>query len=204
MDKLEIAQMLEPYSARICKCISQGHYNGRKCHEQFLHLFTKRTIASITRDHIWDQIRKEFVSEESVKIRELKNSLCLLEISGIPLRIFLRFKKLNARLLSCNIPTQQVASFLGQRPLRQLTLLPCVHLNAGYLANESSTDIEVFITKPHGSRSNAWVMRICENHQRQPVIQLPLSRTEKPRAWKPKTGSAQAKKGADNEGPSND
>jgi hypothetical protein len=196
MDRLDVMKNLRPFQARIHNCISRGFHDARKHHELFLHIFTKRTISSITRDYIWDYIRKEFTTEETVKFREQQNGLCLLIINDV---VFLRFKKLNTRKCSSNIPTLQ-ATLYERQQLLMFEPRPCAHLNAGYIANETWTNLEVYITEPNGKRSNAWVMKIYEDEQRQSVIELPVSRTEKPRRFKPKTGTGQEQKGADNEG----
>jgi hypothetical protein len=191
MDRDEVGIILNPFLPRLIDCLLNGCQDYLGQYSAFTHIHTKGTRASITRDHIRDWIRRSFATEKSTRIVEKRNGLFLLEVEQ---RLLLRFKKLNSRKCSANVPTGQTKRFYRQQPL--FPGLWRTNLNAGYIANETWTEFEFYITEPSGSRSNAWVMKIQEYPECKPIVDITPARKEKPKRVKAKTAS---EKGANDE-----
>ncbi len=199
MDKSDVMRGLEPFLARIHDCIVRGFHGARINNEHQLHIFTKRTLANARRDYIWNYIRSEFTGDEAARIHERKNGLCLLEIADT----FIRLKKLNSHKCSSNIPTIQSNKFVYQQ-LLMFSPHPITNLNAGWIVNEAGTDIEIYITKPSGKRSNAWAVKILQDSRLQSIIEFPVPDTGGAKPWKPKTDLGRKTKGGEDEGSSDD
>jgi hypothetical protein len=195
MGKDEILAILEKHLTTIQDCISKGCHKYLEKHLDSLHIYSKITRASITRDYILDFIRKAFSNKDGVRIIEKRNGLILLEIGK---RILLRFKKLNSMKCASNIPTNQSMAFY-----RQLPMFPArqhKNLNAGYVANETWTNFEFYITEPNGRRSNAWILNMKAEHNSKPSVSISSPNRLKPIRVKAKTASDKKSKGAENEG----
>lgn len=73
----------------------------------------------------------------------------------------IRFKKLNERMRSSNIPTNQAVLFNHQELQPELpNMPPLANITLGYTFNSTRTSAEaVFLTMPHGDR-NIWTWRL--------------------------------------------
>jgi len=194
MDQCKITAIVDPFIPKLLDCLQGGCQDYLKHYRDFLHIHTKRTRASITRDHIKDRIRRNFATDKSARIIEKRDGLFLLELAK---QVLLRFKKLNSRKCSSNIPTTQAKGFY-----RQLPMIEGQHrtnLNAGYIANETWTGFEFYITEPSGSRSNAWVMAIHKEPLSQSIFDITPVKIQKPKRITAKTVFKKKPKGADNE-----
>lgn len=169
MEKTEIMPIIEPYRSRIRESVSRGWHAYQTLYKDHLHKYSPITRANLIRDHVVDCVRTEFQGEDCARIIERPNGLFLLEIER---RVFVRFKKLNSKKFSSNIPTKQAHAFLRQLPIPGFGK-DRVNLNAGYTPNESWTEIDgIFITHPSGLRRIAWFIDIGEEILMQPVIDI--------------------------------
>jgi hypothetical protein len=138
--------------------------------DQALHLYRMRTgtQANLLRDYIVEKIRAEFPDGEDGISHHNRRGLFLLNIKN---RYCLRFKKLDRRLRTRNIPTQMTLDFLLQRPLELFPeLAPVTHLNVGYKPGVTLSESTVWITCPNGEVL-AWTWGLSEGAE---TIQIPM------------------------------
>lgn len=156
ISKEAASNILEPYLARIKKCILDavnGYYTGSD-YLKVRHKHSPRTSASLCHDHITDSILCEFENESGVHVSK-KRGIFTLTVKGI---VVLRFKKFNNNLLSSGISTRQMQAFNLQDTfqLEMDNLVPNGLLHVGYVMNALGTGVkEVHITYRYGN-VNIW------------------------------------------------
>jgi len=169
MEKVDVMEMVNPYLVRLKKCISLGWSDYWDLYRAVLHEHSKIARAVLIRDHIVGRVRREFDSDNSVRILEKKNGLFLLEICK---KVLVRFKKFDSKKLSSNIPTKQSSMFL-----RQLTIpgfgKDRINLNAGYTPTYDWASIDgIFITHPNGINRISWFVDLGEMVPVQSVVEI--------------------------------
>jgi hypothetical protein len=174
---LDQAQLdLQPYIDRLRRCVEDAIKTFLADQAAHLHLMRVGTQANVLRDYIVANIRAEFPEDEAGVSHSTRNQLFLLNIQN---RYFLRFKKLDRRLRTRNIPTQLSLDYLLQRPLVLFpTLEPATHLNVGYQPGMTLASSSFWITCPDGDVLD-WKLSLTE-----PVEPTPLrvlSPTPKPK-----------------------
>ena len=149
---------LEPYVERLIRCLRAGITKFQADHGGMLYKIQLGTQAGLVRDYIVEEIKQEFDGEPGVSHRTFRN-LFLLNIQN---RYFLRFKKLDRRLRTRNVPTQLSLDFLLQQPLSLPGMPdPATHLNVGYQPGLTISTSTLWITCPDGNTLE-WKWEITE------------------------------------------
>jgi hypothetical protein len=116
---------------------------------------TTRTRRSIVHDHIVDQAMQLFGGRIGVECMFVQKLFVVSFNNGIAIR----FKKLDEKLRSSNIPTQQSIDFVEQSELPEIG--SAYFLQAGYQLNSFESEISgIYLTCPSGSSSNFWDYKI--------------------------------------------
>ena len=188
----EIAEVdLRPYLSILRECISAGWAGWDRFGEiaPTLRLpLGKRSRASYIYDHIVAAATKRFASIPRVRIADNRGFLELL-VGG---RYVIRFKKLNRRRLSSNIPTrQQIEWFSVQLELPGMPA-DAVRLIVGYQVNLLGTEIaDILVTRPLGGKV-AWAFSISDAGDITNVVPFPTEvgepKSARPRSTMPKKG----------------
>ena len=148
--------ILAPYIDTLESCVTSGVGEYNDFYASQRHVHSPHSRAMLIRDHIVNQVRKNFDGLEGVKIVK-KNGLFLLSIHN---QLFLRFKKMNGRMLTRNLPTRQSCRFSEQLSFEGF-YTSITNLNVGYIPNDVWTrPSKVIITCPDGIKSNKWYMDI--------------------------------------------
>jgi hypothetical protein len=165
---LDQAQVdLEPYIARLRRCVKDGISQFQADYGPRLYKIQLGTQAGLVRDYIVEEIKTEFDGEAGVSYSTTRN-LFLLNVGN---RYFLRFKKLDRRLRTRNIPTQLSLDFLLQQPLSLPGMPdPATHLNVGYKPGLTLATSTVWVTCPDGPALE-WQWEISEKGE---PIQFPI------------------------------
>ena len=175
MDKAEALEILDPYLERIKKCVENGFNAYYVDYKSFLYRHSAISRACLIRDSILDLVRREFSDEPGIRLVETKNQLVVLEIKRT---LLVRFKKLNARRCSSNIPTTQAIGYLRQTNIWGLP--ECVNLNAGYIPNREWTEISgIYVAKPIGVKINSWAIPLHDQPGYQPLLLVTPLKEEK-------------------------
>lgn len=117
---------------------------------------TSLTKANLIRDYAVSAFSER--TAKNKRVRKLLSRNLLVFIVDNKYR--LRFKKLNSRLVSSNIRTSQAIKFESQDWDLFGPQERSLNLNVGYLLNESSTDLAVYLTCPLSYRNIAWAARL--------------------------------------------
>jgi hypothetical protein len=153
----EAVELLEPYLQRIYECISSAV-------QEFLqkHIgsgpFGRTTHAGMIRDLIVARAKKTLGDDPEVRFLAIRGQLLFI----IRNRVRLRFKKLDSRLRSRNVMTDQARSFLRQEQGSLPGLEdPGVNLQAGYRwTNDARTAFDVHVTCPSDVDSLQWYLKV--------------------------------------------
>jgi len=151
-------RLLGPHLSTLKSCVDAGIEKFNVDHGSNRHYLSPHSRANIIRDLIIYHVRIAFESKDGVTIME-RGRLFLLNIGG---EVLLRFKKMNERMLTSNIPTQQAQNFSRQQ-LSFGFLHPLTSINVGYIPNDVYTRPQrVIIACPSDMSSNHWYMDITE------------------------------------------
>jgi hypothetical protein len=163
---------LEPYVRRLRECVRTAIGTFQADFGPRLYKMALGTQASLIRDYIVDEIKREFDGEPGVS-HKTSHGLFLLNIDN---RYLLRFKKFDRRLRTRNIPTQLSLDFLLQQPL-SLPGMPdaATHLNVGYKPGMTLATSTIWITRPDGGMLD-WSWEITE-----PAQPIPFPAEDSPR-----------------------
>ncbi len=174
-------QELVPYRDRIVACLRSAITDFLRESGPQLAFIRKGTQANLLRDYIVRNIRAEFPDGIDGIRHSERHGLFLLQIGH---HYALRFKKLDRRLRSRNIPTQLSLDFLLQQPLTLFPELDAVtHLNVGYQHGLTLATSTYWITCPNGDRLE-WKFSISPE-----LVELPVQREERA----PRLATARAK-----------
>jgi hypothetical protein len=167
--KSSAEQILGPYLKRFRDCIVLAFQRYKSDYQANALVHTARSRASVIHDHMVAFAREFFGADEEIRIFD-RRGLSLINVKN---SLLLRFKKLDAKKHSRNIPTQQ--SFLFRAQL-ELPGIPAelTHLEAGYVLNELQTGLDgVYITCPNGNRLE-WFIDLT-SLARANVVSIPRS-----------------------------
>jgi hypothetical protein len=89
--------------------------------------------------------------------------------------VIIRFKKLDKKFNTHNIPTQQSMEFNNQ--IRLFEPSPSVNLNAGYQL--VGLDVKAYITYPVDTKNNSWIWELTFVPAK-PVLEMPPKKTPAP------------------------
>ena len=169
-------RLLAPHLSTLKTCVDAGVEKFNVDQGANRHYISPHSRANLIRDLIIYQVRKAFEGKDGVTIIE-KGRLFLLNIGG---KVSLRFKKMNNRMLTSNIPTQQAQNFSRQQLSFDGFLQPSTNVNVGYIPNDVWTRPErVIIACPSGMSSNHWYMDITQEGEMQIAPVHPIEkRTE--------------------------
>jgi hypothetical protein len=144
-------KILGPFLQRLAQCIAQAWRDLEQIPAMIRADMSPRSRAAMVNDRIVVHARREFERDPSVAFTRGRGGLFLLAIRG---SFLLRFKKLDAKLRSRNIPTTQASLFEQQHSLELPGMPPAMtHLNAGYILNRMQTEIAAtYVTCPVGKR----------------------------------------------------
>ena len=177
LSQIEIETILKPNETKFEEVFYNTWQDYNNEYNNIRHIHSKRTRASLLRDHAVFHAKNIFSNTNSngIEIVEKNNGLFLLEFSGEPFGldgcVQMRLKKLNDNLLTSNVPTKQSRNFNSQQIVdfrSQPSLFgepPKVfypaNVNLGYVAHPTFTGYSgLYITYPNGERSIGWFMRI--------------------------------------------
>lgn len=171
LNRRQVETILKPHLPAFESCFHDGMTDYSSKYDDTRPVHSRRTSSNILRDHIVDYARQVFGGREAEGIRtiDLSNGFFGIEIDGkgvgIDGCILVRFKKLDKRKLTRNVPTQQAVDFSEQKSLFALQVQPTLagvgwersNLNAGYVINDLRTDYEgLFVTFPNGKYKIDW------------------------------------------------
>lgn len=155
MDINKASAILSPYNELLRKCINNGFNSFQNLGST--HLFDPSTKASMIRDYIVSDIRKEFSEFDAASFLEKGKSFFLI----LDNQIFIRFKKFRGPLMTSNYPTERAKRIDSQGLL--ISTANSAILTAGYRADPAYTHIQdICITKRCGN-VNEWVMYLNNN-----------------------------------------
>jgi len=153
------------------------------------HIHSARSRASLLHDHCVHYVQIYLGANPYVSFPAKKRGLFAIELSGepvgIPGKVLARFKKLNERMLTSNIPTKQAENFNHQRPLEiqgnlwgySLIEPEPPHINIGYTPDMFWMGLEaVYATMPNGTHSLQWYIKLSDDGgaSQTPVIDMPI------------------------------
>src|SRR5689334_23219811 len=117
----EVKKIIEPRKARFTQCWRDAFWDYGRLYKKTRPVHSPLARAVLLRDHCVDHVLRAFAEDQDVVCRVV-NGLFRVEISGASVgvagSITCRLKKLNRKLLTSNITTQQVLDFEQQRPLQ--------------------------------------------------------------------------------------
>jgi len=164
MDLITAEEKLSEYSADIYSCIINGFSNGYLFLKERKHILTSTTQSNIIRDFIIEEARNTFSCD---MIHRGRGNIILLKTDGY----LIRFKKFDKRKLARNVKTSQALNYSNQINIPGIQ--PSVHLNAGYILDETKSSIDnVYITCPSSLYSNNWIINLryyIENNNKIPL-----------------------------------
>jgi len=156
----EAKGILAPYINAFQNCVLMGLSDYNSSYVKVRHIHSPYARAMLVRDHIIAQVRKEFDEVDGIKFIN-KRGLILLSIEE---KIFVRFKKMNERMLTRNHPTLQSIRFSEQLSFEGF-FTPTTNINVGYIPNDVWTEPrKILITCPNGSNSNSWYIDISQDN----------------------------------------
>lgn len=127
-------------------------------HSQLRHRYTARTESSIIHDYMVREVEAEVDGVRGIGTFR-KRGLFLVGVEG---RWTIRLKKLDGRLQSSNIPTQQAMDFLQQIQPEIPGLEGPTNLQLGYQRRDPElASSPIFLTCPNGPRPE-WVWPLAE------------------------------------------
>lgn len=181
----EVKKIIEPHKGTFTRCWRDAFSDYSRLYKKTRHVHSPLARAVLLRDHCVDHVLRAFADDPDVVCRVV-NGLFRVEIAGgsagVAGSITCRLKKLNRKLLTSNIPTQQALDFEQQQPLQgelfgeSLTVERPVHINIGYWPNDLWTEPEaVYTTLPNGRRSIRWAFRISDDEDgSKVVVEMPI------------------------------
>lgn len=132
----------------IQKCISDAITGYHNNYVSLKIKHSARSDSSLIHDLIVDNIKNSFEGIPGAT-HSTKNNLFLLSINNGT--VVIRFKKMDKRFRTHNVPTQQSFAFNNQ-----LTLVPSsINVNAGYIMN--GLEFKTFIVCPEDNNNHSWV-----------------------------------------------
>jgi hypothetical protein len=154
---LEDAQQeLGPHAPLIYRAIEKALAEFMDNHALLRYRYSARTEASIIHDLMVAHLRQDLDGIPGIGFR-VKRNLFLVGVDG---KWTIRVKKLDRKLMSSNIMTQQVMDFLTQVQLRIPGVDEPTNLQAGYQRQGAQvTDSPVWLTCPNGQRVE-WAWRL--------------------------------------------
>jgi hypothetical protein len=179
----DIKRIIEPHKVTFTQCWRDAFTDYRTKYKKTRPVHSPLARAVLLRDHCVDHVVRAFDGNPIVTCRVV-NGLFRVEISGATVgvkgSITCRMKKLNRKMLTSNIPTQQALDFEQQKPLQYelfgepLTKDQPVHINIGYWPNKLWTEPEgVYSTLPNGRLSIKWALKISDD-EATTVIEMPI------------------------------
>ena len=166
----EAKKFFEPHLEDIKESIVKGFNRYSEIPAELRIHITPRSRSSLRNDFIVAEVRKRW--HNSPEICELRNirGLFIVDFGGYQLR----FKKVNKKFQSQNIPTRQTLSFMIQDPLPGMP--PAENLIAGYRPDKFQNSIQsIAIVCPNG-KSYHYFLPICI----EPETTIPLRDYEEP------------------------
>jgi hypothetical protein len=181
--RAEASAFFAPYEADLVEVISAA-WEDYQAHEPLKHRHSARSRASIVHDNMVHHVKRVFEDVPEVTFVE-RRGLFMLNFEDI---FVLRFKKLDDRMLSSNIPTQQALGYVCQLALPGMPA--ATKLQAGYQLDRSQTAIRaMLLTCPAGS-SLYWFLELTPQEPQE----LPVPDSTGPVA-PPSTGRIRLKSG---------
>lgn len=195
LTKDDVEAIVKPHYDRIIKTYQDAMEDYSKHYNDTRHIHSPITRANLFRDHVVDHARRNFTDVAGADPRDKSNGLFYIELDGkavgIDGSVAMRFKKLNKKLLTSNVPTRQSNAFNAQLPVcgsmiqGELFGVPIVmhrpeptHVNAGYLPNELWTVIEsLFVTCPNGKYKLEFFLKVYNEQAgtQATVYELPVT-----------------------------
>ena len=148
--------ILDPHLQKLQECITGGWDAWHRDYGHRHHVLCSRTRASIVYDEIRHLAEKKFTDCEGTRVIP-KRGFFLLYIGD---EIVLRFKKLDKRGLTRNLPTRQQRLFEAQRSIKGI--LPGTYLNAGYQLDDLQQLIHRTMVSCQHQRSIQWTIELSE------------------------------------------
>jgi hypothetical protein len=151
----EIISIITPHLEKIRECIvSAWNDYDVECHS-IRYKTTPRSRAAIVHDNMKYRIKTSFEGIKGIRYLESRG-LFLLIFND---RVCIRFKKLNAKMLSRNIPTQQTLLYINQLELPEIPGI--TKMIAGYRLDKLQAGIDgIFVTYPRGTRDIPWHLEL--------------------------------------------
>lgn len=169
----EAEKILRPHLETLYECIDGGIEEFKTVPSSLRVKITPTTQANIIRDLIVARARERFADVPEIRVLDRGRlfHLCIQD------QLLIKFKKLDGRLRSSNIPTQNALAFINQAQLAQPRLPgmppPPTNLLAGYQWNQLRTSAQVYVVCPNGQR-NEWTLLVSPGsvHNGVPVVRL--------------------------------
>ncbi|WP_143069666.1 hypothetical protein [Hymenobacter actinosclerus] len=134
-----LTEQLKNVLPTVYQCIHFGHDQYSERHANHIVDWTKTTRANIIRDYVVNHIKEQLQGEHEVRFHT-KNRMFLVIIGD---KIGLRFKKLDKRLKSANIPTRQVRSWRnGTLIIPELNIQELTCIDVGYVNDAVDAGID--------------------------------------------------------------
>jgi len=142
------------YSSTLAGYLEFVDNNG----EQLLD-YRPTTRANVIYDLVISKLKLGLINDPKVKFLNTNQLLTII----IEDKYILKFKKLNQKRKSSNIPTKQTSLFSTQQNLFDFKN-ESINLELGYILNKYSTEIEgIYLVCPRNTKSNYWEIDI-EDH----------------------------------------
>lgn len=154
--KEEILSIIAPYLEKIHECIVLAWKDYNKECESIRHKISPRTRAGIVHDNMKYHAKRIFDGVRNVSYIERRGLFLLIFHS----RVCIRFKKLDGRMMSSSIPTQQTLFYLNQLEIPEIPEIE-EKMIAGYKLDRLQSDIEgIHVTYPRGTRNIPWHLEL--------------------------------------------
>lgn len=182
--KNEILAVLSPHNDRILSTHQDALEHFLRKYNDDRVALSNRTLANIWRDLLVYYARDHFDGLESIGVRcyDHRNTF-FVEFDGMNVGknvlITARFKKVNRKFLTANIPTEAANNFNAQAPPKLNGInwdgyFP-TNVNFAHLPNDFRTAYEgVYVTKPDGNKAIAWYAELSDESSASRIVTLPV------------------------------
>lgn len=161
-------RVIYKHSSLLMKIIDIAFKEELESTSMFSHRLNSLGHAIITNNFIIDNALKIENDCTDFKMYKIKQAnYFMIKDDNENIEIHGKFKKLKNNFLSSNILTQTVLQFLNngnhEQHQYELEFMPeRLNIVAGYIPNESRTDIKIYVTCPSDEKHLAWVLPLSE------------------------------------------
>ncbi len=172
----EIHEIIMPYLEILQDGVLAGFEEYNDQYRVQRHKLSSHARAIIIHDHIVNYLKVSLSGFEGVRCFKHQG----LELISIEGRVFIRVKKMNKNMQTCNIPTNQSTYFSSQLSFNGFQQ-EITNINLGFIPNDVWTNpMRILITCPNGNTSNSWYFDITRKTSNTIDLDLSVDKQNKP------------------------